>query len=82
MGNFLRCLVGEKTRSWDFILAQVDFSYNNSVNKSTRKTPFEIVTRVHPRGISELRDISMEDKKSAEEKEFIERMKKVHTQVK
>lgn len=78
----LRCLVGEKTESWDLVLAQPEFAYNNSVNKSTKKTPFEIVTGVHSRGISKLRDISKEDKRSAEAEEFAEHLKKVHTQVK
>lgn len=49
---------------------------------STRKTPYEIVTGVHPQGISELRDISVENKKSVEVEEFAEHMKKVYTQVK
>lgn len=53
--NLLRCLVGEETRSWDLILEQTEFAYNNSMNRSTERRPFEIVTRIHPRGISELR---------------------------
>ena len=44
------------------VLAQAEFSYNNYVNRSTRKTPFEIITRIQPRGISNLRDIVGEEK--------------------
>jgi len=82
LGNLLRCLVGEKARSWDLILSQVEFAYNNSVNRSTRRTPFEIVTRVNPRGVTELRDISTEEKRSAKAEEFVDHMKTVHHQIK
>jgi hypothetical protein len=41
--NFLTILVIEQGRQWDQILAQAEFSINNSVNRSTGKSPFEIV---------------------------------------
>ena len=66
LGNFLRCLVGEKPSNWELVLAQTKFSYNNSMNRSTRKTPFEIVTGMQPRGISNLRDVASEEKRSVE----------------
>ena len=47
------------------ILAQTEFAYNNFVNRSTWKTPFEIITGMHPRGISDLRDVVGEAKRSA-----------------
>lgn len=75
----LRCLVGEKTKSSDLILAQTEFAYNNSVNWSTGRTPFEILIGIHPSGISELRDISNEDKRSAEAEVFVEHTKTIHT---
>ena len=43
LGNFLRFLVGDKPKGWDLILPQANFAYNNSVNRSTRKSPFQIV---------------------------------------
>ena len=45
------------------VLAQVEFAYNNFVNRSTGKTPFEIVTGMHPRGTSDLRDVASEEKR-------------------
>lgn len=75
LGNLLRFLVGDKTESWDLILAQAEFAYSNSVNRSTGRTPFEIVTGAHPRGISELRDISSEDQRSVEAEEFVDHIK-------
>jgi hypothetical protein len=42
-------------------LAQAKFSFNNSVNRSTGKSPFEIVYGIQTRGISELRDLSQDE---------------------
>lgn len=41
------------------ILSQEEFAYNNLVNMSTWRTPFEIVIEENPRGLVELRDINM-----------------------
>ena len=35
LGNLLRSLVGENSRQWDHVLAQVEFSYNELPNRST-----------------------------------------------
>ena len=72
LGNLLRCLVGDKPIGWNFILAQAKFAYNNYVNRSTRKTPFEIVTGMKPRGISDLRDVTCEEKRSTIEENFVD----------
>jgi hypothetical protein len=52
LGNLLRSLVTEQGRQWDQILVQVEFAFNNSVNMSTGKSPFEIVYGIQPRGIT------------------------------
>ena len=51
LGNLLRCLIGNKPSNWEMVLAQAEFAYNNSINRSIGKTPFEIVIGIHPRGI-------------------------------
>ena len=43
LGNLLRCLVGDSLGNWDLVISQAEFAYNNLVNRSTRKSPFEIV---------------------------------------
>lgn len=43
LGNLLRRLVGGKLGNWDLLLPTAEFAYNNSVNRSTGKSPFEIV---------------------------------------
>ena len=82
LGNFLRCLVGNKPSNWEMVLAQAEFSYNNSMNRSTGKTPIEIVTRMHPRGISDLRDVASEEKRSTPGEEFVDFMEYLHKEVK
>ena len=82
LGNFLRCLVGNKPSNWEVVFAQIEFAYKNSMNRSTRKTPFEIVTRMQPRGISYLRDVAGEEKRSVVEEEFVDFMESLHKEVK
>ena len=43
--------------NYDHIIAQVEYAYNDTINMTTRKSPFEVVYGVHPRGILELRDM-------------------------
>jgi hypothetical protein len=43
LGNLLRCLVTDHVTSWDLVLPHAEFAFNNSVNRSTGCTPFEVV---------------------------------------
>jgi hypothetical protein len=47
----------EHHSSWDNVLPQAEFAYNDSVNRRTGKIPFDIVYGRQPRGVSELRDL-------------------------
>ena len=78
----LRCLVGNKPSNWEMVLVQAKFSYNNSMNRSTGKKPFEISTRMNPRGVSNLRDFAGEEKRSATGEEFSNFMDSLHKEVK
>jgi hypothetical protein len=46
-------------------MAQEEFSFNNLVNRTTGKSPFEIVYGIQPRGITELRDMNKDEFRSA-----------------
>jgi hypothetical protein len=81
LGNLLRSLVTEQGCQWDQILAQVEFSFNNSVNMSTRKSPFEIVYGIQPRGITELRDMNQDEFLSVGAEDFAAEMQKLHDRV-
>jgi hypothetical protein len=52
LGYLLRSLVTEHHSQWDQILAQAEFAYNDSMNISTRKIPFQIVYGMNLRGVS------------------------------
>ena len=80
--KILRCLIRNKPSNWEMIWAEAKFAYNNFVNRSIGKTPFEIVTRMHPRGILDLRDVVGEEKRSVVGEEFIDFMESLHNEVK
>ena len=82
LGNLWRCLVGNKPSNWEMVLAQAEFAYNNSMNRSTGKKYFEIVTGMKPRGVSYLRDIGGDEKRSATVEEFANFMKSLNEEVK
>jgi len=81
LGNLLRCLTREYGSSWDVVLPQEEYSYNDSTNRSTSLSSFEIVYGIHLRGLFELRDVQGLDKRSGYADSFAEAMKKIHQQV-
>jgi hypothetical protein len=82
LGDLLRSLVTEHHSSWDNILPQAEFAYNDSVNRSTGKSPFQIVYGTQPRGVSELRESEQTTTSSASAEEFAEAMRELHSKVK
>ena len=66
LGKMLRSLVGENMKQWDKVLAQAEFAYNDSPNRSTGISPFKIMYGMHPRGVYELRDLGQLEKRSAD----------------
>jgi hypothetical protein len=75
-------LVIEHHSQWDQILAQVEFANNDSVNRSTGKSPFQIVYGMNPRGVSELKDLKQGEFKSTGAKDFAAEMQELHNQIK
>jgi hypothetical protein len=82
LGDLLRSLVTEHHSSWDNVLPQAEFAYNDSVNRSTGRSPFQVVYGMQPRGVSELRDSEQTATSSASAEEFAEAMQELHSQVK
>jgi alpha-ketoglutarate-dependent taurine dioxygenase len=81
LGDLLRSLVTKHHSQWDHILPQVEFAYNDSLNRSTRQSPFQIVYGMQPRGVSELKDFEQNETRSASAKDSAEAMKELHSQV-
>ena len=63
------------------ILPQDEFSYNNFVNISTSRSPFQIVYGSSPRTAPELRKMEQGERTSAEAEEFFEHIKRLHEEV-
>jgi hypothetical protein len=82
LGDLLRSLVTEHHSQWANILPQVEFSYNDSINRSMGQSPFQIVYGMQPRGVSELRDSEQNTTRSASAEDFTEAMRELHSQVK
>ena len=82
LGDLLRSLVIEHHSQWDQILAQVEFAYNDSVNRSTGKSPFQIVYGMNPRGVSELRNIKQSEFRSAGAEDFTAEIHELHNHIK
>eukprot|EP00253_Pinus_taeda_P013169 PITA_13169 len=82
LGNLLWSLTGENSRLWDRALAQAEFAYNDSPNRSAGHSPFQILYGMHPRGIHELRDLGKLEQRSADGEDFAEAMSELHEKVK
>lgn len=82
LGNILRSLVHQNPKQWDLELAQVEFAYNDTPNRSTGMSPFHIVFGMHPRGVYELRDLGKHEARSASAEDFAEQMQKLQEKVK
>jgi len=67
---------------WDRVLAQAEFAYNDSPNRSTGLSPFQILYGMHPRGVHELRDLGLQQRRSADGEDFANAMRDLHEQVK
>jgi hypothetical protein len=74
LGDLLRSLVTKHHSQWDQILSQEEFAYNDSVNISTGKSPFQIVYGMKPRGVSKLRDPGKSEFRSARVEVFAAEM--------
>ena len=67
---------------WDRVLAQAEFAYNDSPNRSTGYSPFQVLYGMHPRGVHELRSLGNLEKRSADGEDFAQAMSDLHEQVK
>jgi hypothetical protein len=57
LGNLLRILVTEHHNQWEKILPQVEFAYNDSPNRITGRSPFQIIYGMQPMGVYDLREL-------------------------
>ena len=82
LGNILRSLVGDHPKQWDQVLAQPEFSYNDSPNRSTGLSPFQILYGMHPRGVLELRNLGKLEQRCADGEGYLTTISDLHKKVK
>jgi len=82
LGNLLRSLAGRKPKKWDQVLAQAEFAFNSSVNRTTGKAPFQVVYGRMPRSVVDLADILKGERISADVEALAELVKQTHEEVK
>jgi hypothetical protein len=71
-------LVSDHRSQWDQVLAQAEFAYNDSPNRSTGKSPFQIVYGIHPRDIYKLRYLGKEEMRSVDAEDFSTTIQSLH----
>ena len=81
MGNLLRCIVGEKPKQWDLALPQAEFAYNSSVNRSTGKSPFQVVYGHNPQGVLDLVQLPLGDRVNDDGEAFAEQLHQLQENV-
>jgi hypothetical protein len=81
LGNLLRSLLTEHHNQWDQVLPQEKFAYNDSPNRRTGKSSFQILYGIQPRGVSELRELEQSEIISTGKKDFAAKMHKLHSQI-
>lgn len=75
----LRSLSGENPNQHDMVLAQVEFAYNDLVNKTTSKSPFQIVYGWSLKGVIDLiQQPNLEERKSFHASDFEKNMQLIH----
>ena len=78
----MRCLVVAKMSNWDVVLAHTKFAYTISMNRSMEKINFDMVVRMLPKRLTELKEVIGEEKWIVEVGKFSSFMKSLHEEVK
>ena len=81
LGNLLRGLAAKRPKQWDVILPQAEFSYNSVINRSTGKSPFEIVYGQAPTHYLDLAPIPNSSLSNKKAEDFVSTMNKIHDEV-
>ena len=78
----MRCLVANHVASWDFVLPQAEFAFNNFINRSTGCTPFEVVFGFRPHTPLNLHSLTLPARPGEAALDFSSYMKNIHEEVK
>ena len=79
--NLLKCLMGDSPGNWDLILPQAEFAYNNSINRSIGRSPFEIVHGYKPSKPTNLIPLPHHARVSVSAESFAQHIKELHDHI-
>ncbi|PKI72283.1 hypothetical protein CRG98_007357 [Punica granatum] len=82
LSSLLRAAVNKNLKSWDTNDALIEFSYNQSIHSSTRKTHFEVVYGFNPITPLDLAPLPANSRVCLDGKKQAEQIKVLHEQVK
>ena len=68
----LRSLVYQNPKQWDLALAQAEFAYNDTPNRSTGMSQFQTDFGMNPRSVYELINFGKQETRSAKVEEFVD----------
>eukprot|EP00268_Persea_americana_P065959 TRINITY_DN8890_c0_g2_i3.p1 TRINITY_DN8890_c0_g2~~TRINITY_DN8890_c0_g2_i3.p1 ORF type:complete len:373 (-),score=59.96 TRINITY_DN8890_c0_g2_i3:911-2029(-) len=81
LGNLLRSFASKRPKQWDSALARAEFAYNSVVNRSTRKSPFEVVYGHVPAHYLDLAPIPESPMTSKKAEDFAVTMARIYEEV-
>ncbi|EOY13671.1 Uncharacterized protein TCM_041281 [Theobroma cacao] len=79
---WLIVIIGQKCAEMWRVIPQAEFAYNNSVNRSIKKTPFEAAYGLKPQHVLDLVPLPQEARVSNEGELFADHIRKIHEEVK
>lgn len=82
LGNMILAVCGDKPKKWDAALPRIEFALNSVPNRSTKKTPFEIVYTRAPKHTMDLIRLPPSTDVNYNAEEFAERIQHIHNEVK
>ena len=82
LGNLIQCLSGDKPKQWDLALPQAEFTFNHMTNRSTDKSPFEVVYTSLPQVTFDLANLPSVVDVSMKVEAMVERTSKLHQEIK
>lgn len=82
LGNLIRCLCGDQPKQWDQFLAPAEFAFNNMINRSTGKSPFQIVYKHPPKHAVDLIALPKLPGHSLAAENFTQKMEPIKFEVK
>lgn len=81
LGNLFLCIVGNNIRTWDATLPHAEFAYNSSANRTTGKSPFEILYGCIPKQVVDLVPIPIQTQYSDDASAFAEHIRDIQAHV-